>query len=99
MPATLPKDYSIKTVLFVCSLYLPSITILETYTNLNRPSSYFINRILVRGEKNQSIYPGLAMSEQQILQRQGKLCICFKFDLKILSDYEFLISKGMFCQI
>ena len=39
------------------------------------------------------------MNERQILQRQGKLCICFIFDLKRLSDYEFLISMGMFCQI
>ena len=34
------------------------------------------------------------MNEQQILQRQGKLCFCFIFDLKRLSDFEFLISKG-----
>ena len=33
------------------SLYLPSITILLTYTNKNRPSSYFINRILARGKE------------------------------------------------
>ena len=39
------------------------------------------------------------MNERQILQRQGKLCICFIFDLKRLSDPELLISKGMFCQI
>ena len=36
------------------------------------------------------------MIERQILHRQGKLCICFIFDLKRLSDSEFLISKGMF---
>ena len=45
------------------------------------------------------MYPRLAMNERQILQRQGKLCICFIFDLKRLSDSESLISKGMFCQI
>ena len=39
------------------------------------------------------------MNERQILQRQGKLCICFIFDLKRLRDSEFLTSKGMFCQI
>ena len=39
------------------------------------------------------------MNERQILYRQGKLYICFIFDLKRLSDSEFLISKGMFCQI
>ena len=49
--------------------------------------------------KNQSIYPRLAMNERQILQWQGKLCICFIFDLKRLSDSEFLISEGMFYQI
>ena len=39
------------------------------------------------------------MKEQKILQQQGKLCICFITDIKRLSDSEFLISKGMFCQI
>ena len=39
------------------------------------------------------------MNEWQILQQQGKLCIRFIFDLKRLSDSEFLISKGMFSQI
>ena len=39
------------------------------------------------------------MNQQQILQRQDKLCMCFIFDLKRLSDSDFLISKGMFCQI
>ena len=39
------------------------------------------------------------MNERQILQPQGKLCICFIFQLKPLGDSEFLISKGMFCQI
>ena len=39
------------------------------------------------------------MNERQILQREGKLFICFIFDLKRLSDSEFLICKGMFCQI
>ena len=39
------------------------------------------------------MYPRLAMNEQQILQQQGKLCICFIFDLKRLSDSKFLISK------
>ena len=38
------------------------------------------------------------MNERQILQQQGKLCICFIFDLKRLSS-EFLISQRMFCQI
>ena len=38
------------------------------------------------------------MNERHILQRQGKLCICFIFQLKRLSDSEFLISKGIFCQ-
>ena len=33
------------------------------------------------------------MNERQILQRQGKLCICFKFDFKRLSDSEFLILR------
>ena len=50
-------------------------------------------------KKNRSIYPRLAMNERKILQRQSKLYICFTFDLKRLSDSEFLISKGMFCQI
>ena len=36
------------------------------------------------------------MNERQVLHRQGKLCIFFIFDLKTLSDSEFLISKGMF---
>ena len=86
--------------LFVYSLYLPPITILVTYVNQNRPSSYFIYRMSVRGKKrNQSIHPRLSMNEQQILQREGKLCIYFIFDLKRLSDSEFLISRGMFCQI
>ena len=49
-------------------------------------------------KKNQSIYPTLAINERQILQRQGKLCICFILNLKRLSDFEFLISKEMFCQ-
>ena len=53
----------------------------------------------MRGEKNQFIYPRLAMNERQILQRQGKLCTCMIFDLKRLSSSGFLISKGMFCQI
>ena len=55
----------------------------------------------MRGEKNQFIYPRLAMNERQILQRQGKLCICSIFRLKRLSDSAFLISKGkgMLCQI
>ena len=39
------------------------------------------------------------MNERKILQGQGKLCICFIFDLKRLSDSEFLISEGMFCQV
>ena len=39
------------------------------------------------------------MNERQVLQLQGKLCICFIFDLNRLSDSEFLISEGMFCQI
>ena len=39
------------------------------------------------------------MNERQPLQRQGKLCTFFIFDLKGLSDSEFLISKGIFCQI
>ena len=39
------------------------------------------------------------MNERQILQRQGKFCMCFIFDLKRLSDSEIVISKGMFCQI
>ena len=39
------------------------------------------------------------MNERQILQQQGKLSICFIFDLKRLSDSKFLISKGIFCQI
>ena len=49
-------------------------------------------------KKNQSIYPRLAMNKRQILKRQDKLCICFIFDLKRLSDSEFLIAKEMFCQ-
>ena len=49
-------------------------------------------------KKNQSIYPTLAINERQILQRQGKLCICFILNLERLSDFEFLISKEMFCQ-
>ena len=41
------------------------------------------------------------MNELQNLQRQGKLCTCFIFDLKRVSDsyFEFLISVGMFRQI
>ena len=39
------------------------------------------------------------MNERQTFQRQGKLCICFIFDLKRLSDSEFLVPKGMFYQI
>ena len=50
-------------------------------------------------KKYQPIYPRLAMNKRQISQRQGKFCICFIFDLKRLSDSEFFISKGMFCQI
>ena len=38
------------------------------------------------------------MIERQILQRQGQLCISFTLDLKRLSDSNFLISMGMFCQ-
>ena len=49
--------------------------------------------------KKECIYPRLAMNKRQILQRQGKLCICFIFNLKRLSDSEFLVSKEMFCQI
>ena len=32
------------------------------------------------------------MNERQILQRQDKLCICFIFDLKRLSDSEYPIT-------
>ena len=39
------------------------------------------------------------MNERKVLHRQGKLCICFIFDLKRVSDSEFPISKGMFYQI
>ena len=42
----------------------------------------------VREKTPESIHPRLAMNERQILQRQGKLCICFIFDLKRLSDSE-----------
>ena len=45
------------------------------------------------------MYSRLPKNERQILERQDKLCICFIFDLKRLSDSEFLISKSMFRQI
>ena len=35
----------------------------------------------------------------KFLQRQGKRCIFFIFDLKRLGDSVFLISKGLFFQI
>ena len=39
------------------------------------------------------------MNEPQILQWQGKVCSCFTFDLKWLSDSKILVSNRMFCQI
>ena len=38
------------------------------------------------------------MNERQILQRQGKLCICFIFDLKRLRDSEFLLLRECFAK-
>ena len=35
------------------------------------------------------------MNKRKILHRQDKLCICFIYDLKRLSNSEFLISKGL----
>ena len=50
-------------------------------------------------KKNQSKYPRFAMNVLQILHWQDMLCICLILDLKRYSDLEFLISKGMSCQI
>ena len=38
------------------------------------------------------------MNERQLLQRQGKLCVCFIFNLKRLSDSAVLILRECFAK-
>ena len=58
--------------------------------------SYHKNKIK---KKKKTKYLIFAINVLQILCWQDMLCICLILDLKRYSDLEFLISKGMSCQI
>ena len=70
--------------LFMYSFTL--FTVDYNYINIHKRKmtklKFFKRNLSTTTKKHQSVYPRLAMNERQILQWQGKLCICFVFDLK-----------------